>query len=103
MLISIITALISAASAICVALIGARAKAAEARTDAREKRRERESLLSMAMMDASIQLSIVSANALSGGHNNGNVEQARKAAEKARADYEQFLREVTAHAVNGGS
>ena len=96
MTINIITAVISAVSAIIVAYIGAHASRTEKKADAREKRRERESLLSMAMMDATIQLSIVSANALAGGHNNGNVAAAREAAEKARTEYETFLREVTA-------
>ena len=99
-MLTIITAIISAVSAIIVAYISAHTKRAEAKADAREKRRERESLLSMAMMDASIQLSIVSANALAGGHNNGNVETARIAAEKARSDYEAFLREVTAKSLS---
>lgn len=53
----------------------------------------------MAMMDATMQLSIVSANALTNGHNNGNVEEARKAAQKAREDYERFLREVASQSI----
>ena len=93
-MVTIITAIISSISAICVAYIGAHAKKVEARNDKREKRREKESLLSMKMMDATMQLSIVSANALTNGQNNGNVEQAREAAKKAREEYEQFLREV---------
>jgi len=96
---TIITAIISAISAILVAYIGNHAKVVEARNEKREKRREKESLLSMAMMDAAIQLSVVSANALTNGKNNGNVEEARKAAQKARADYEAFLREVTSQSL----
>lgn len=98
-MITIITAVISAISAICVAYIGAHARQTEAKNEKREKRREKESLLSMAMMDATMQLSIVSANALTNGHNNGNVEEARKAAQKAREDYEQFLREVASQSL----
>ena len=94
-MITIITACISAISAIIVAYIGAHTKQMDAKAESREKRREKESLLSMKMMDATMQLSIVSANALTNGQNNGNVEEAREAAKKAREDYETFLREVT--------
>lgn len=65
----------------------------------RAKRRETESRLSMQMMDATLQLSIVTANALTGGHNNGNVEKAREAAEKAQAQYDDFLKDVAAHQI----
>lgn len=95
-MIPIITGIISAISAIIVAYIGAHTKAMDAKAESREKRREKESLLSMKLMDATLQLSIVSANALTHGQNNGNVEEAREAAKKAREEYESFLREVTA-------
>ena len=95
-MIPIITGIISAISAIIVAYIGAHTKKMDAKAENREKRREKESLLSMKLMDATLQLSIVSANALTNGTNNGNVEEARDAAKKAREDYEAFLREVTA-------
>lgn len=98
-MVTIITACISAVSAIVVAYIGVHAKRTEAQAEKREKRREKESLLSMRMMDATMQLSIVSANALTHGHNNGNIEQARAAATKAREEYEAFLREVTAQSL----
>lgn len=98
-MITIITAVISAISAVCVACIGAHAKKVESKNELREKRREQESLLSMAMMDATMQLSIVSANALTNGHNNGNVEEAKHAAQKAREDYERFLREVASQSL----
>ena len=98
-MVTIITACISAISAIIVAYIGVHNKRTEEKAEKREKRREKESPLSMRMMDATMQLSIVSANALTNGHNNGNVEQARAAATKAREDYEQFLREVTSQSL----
>ena len=68
----------------------------DAKAESREKRREKESLLSMKLMDATLQLSLVSSNALTNGHNNGNVEEARESAKKAREEYEAFLREVAA-------
>lgn len=98
-MITIITGVISAISAILVAYIGAHAKRVEDKNEKRESRREKESLLSMAMMDATLQLSIVSANALTNGHNNGNVEEAKKAAQKAKDDYERFLREVASQSL----
>lgn len=64
------------------------------------ERRAEESKLSMQMMDATMQLSIVSANALSGGHNNGNVEAAKEAAERAQEEYQNFLRKVASEAMN---
>lgn len=62
--------------------------------------REEESRCSMQMMYATLQLSIVTANALTGGHNNGNVEQAKLAAQTAEADYQKFLQKVAASAIN---
>lgn len=70
------------------------AKEERERTEKRATRRAEESRLSMKMMDANIQLSIVNANALVGGHNNGNVERARKAAEDAQNEYEAFLQRI---------
>ena len=64
------------------------------------KMRERESRLSMKMIDATLQLSIVEANALTGGHNNGNVERARAAAEAAQIEYHAFLQDIAAHEVS---
>lgn len=48
------------------------------------------------MLDATLQLSVVASNALTNGHNNGNVERARKAAKDAADAYENFMREVAA-------
>ena len=56
--------------------------------------RAEESRLSMQMMSATLQLSVVTANALTGGHNNGNVAQAKDAAQKAMSDYTAFVRKV---------
>lgn len=61
--------------------------------------RRRENLLSLKMMDATLQLSVVTSNALTGGHNNGNVEKARETAEKVAKEYDEFLKEVTAHEI----
>ena len=65
----------------------------------RSELRRRESLLSLEMMDATLKLSVVTANALTGGHNNGNVAVARSSAESVSEKYEQFMRETTAYEV----
>lgn len=106
-MIEVISVCISSVCTVAVALIGMKAaesqkRNAEYQEEEREARRlrEQESRLSMAMMGATLQLSIVNANALTGGHNNGNVELARKAAEKAQADYNAFLQATAATALN---
>lgn len=99
--------IISAVSVIIVAIIEWRASAdrrlmkeAQAEAEIRAEQREKESRLSMQMMDATLQLSVVTSNALTGGHNNGNVEAARRAAEDASRAYKQFLIEATAHSIS---
>ena len=98
--------IIPAAAAVIVAIIEAiaavdRKKTKKSRTEAekQEALRTEEARLSMKMMSATLQLSVVTANALTGGHNNGNVEAARLAAETAQAEYEAFLQKVTAQEV----
>ena len=98
--------IIPAAAAIFVAVIEAlaardrrNAKKEGEKADARYALREEESRLSMQMADATLQLSIVTANALTGGRNNGNVERARQAAAKAQAEYEAFHNRLAAHEV----
>lgn len=102
----ILPVLISSISAIIVAFIGAHSvkverenKKRNVKLEAREKRREQESRLSMDMMYATMQLSIVSANALTNGHNNGNVEAAYKSAQEAKDKYDAFLKDVTSHSL----
>ena len=56
-------------------------------------------MLSMQMMEASIELSDVNAVALQNGKLNGNVEEARKKAKEALDDYKTFLREVTSEVI----
>lgn len=96
-MIEIICALIAAACSVIVALIGRSVKAGNARAERHAKLRQEESELSMKMMDATLQLCVVTANALTGGHNNGNVERAREASKAAAQEYEEFKRRVTAH------
>ena len=99
--------IIPAAAAVLVAVIeaiAARDRRRILKTEQSEMENERiraeQARLSMQMMSATLQLSVVTANALTGGHNNGNVEAARLAAETAQANYEDFLRRVTAQEVS---
>lgn len=98
-MIEIICACIAAISSIIVAFIGLHIKQSNKKSEARAELRQKESMLSLRMMDATLQLSVVTSNALTGGHNNGNVERARKAAEKVAYEYDEFCRAITAHEV----
>lgn len=93
----IICALIAGLASVITAMLGFSIKRSNKRAEAHAKLRERESLLSISMMDAILQLSVVTSNAVTGGHNNGNVERAREAAQKVAAEYEDFIRQTTAH------
>ena len=95
----VICTIITAISLIVVAMIGENVKKANDKADHRGELRREESLLSLRMMDATLQLSVVSANALTNGHNNGNVETSRKAAEQVSRDYADFMRRTTAYEV----
>ena len=75
-------------------------KQAQEEEKLRAIQREKENRLSMQMLDATMQLSIVTANALTGGHNNGNVEAAKKAAEDASRAYKAFLMDTAAHNIS---
>lgn len=75
-------------------------KAEREADELRDQERTEESRLSMKMMSATLQLSVVTSNALTGGHNNGNVERAKKAAEEAEKEYQAFLQRVTAQEIN---
>ena len=98
-MIEIICATIAGVASIITAMVGIGVRQINKRSDRNAKLRQKESLLSLRMMDATLQLSVVTANALTGGHNNGNVERAREAAKKVAEEYEQFLREIAAHEV----
>ncbi len=98
-MVEVICAAIAAASGIAVAVIGRNAAKQSKRAEEHAEARRRESLLSLRMMDATLQLSVVTSNALTGGHNNGNVERAREAAQKVGNEYTKFMQELTAQEV----
>lgn len=95
----IICSVIAAAAAIICAFLARKNALHDAKEEKRQALRRKESLLSMEMMDATMQLCVVTANALTGGHNNGNVERAREAEKAAAEKYRQFMRETTAYEV----
>ena len=98
-MVEVICAVIAAVSAVVVAYVGAKVKQSNDKNDKQAEFRRRESLLSLKMTDATMQLSLTCSNALTGGHNNGNVERAREAAEAAAQEYEEFMMEVTANQI----
>lgn len=67
--------------------------------DDRDARRQKESRLSMRMMEASIELADVNAVALQNGKLNGDVEEARKKAKDALDEYRAFLADVTSEVI----
>lgn len=98
--------IIPAISAIVVAVVEAIAardrKKAKRREDAlkrHEQQRAEDTRLAMAMNSATLKLCVVAANALTGGHNNGNVERAKEAAQKAEAEYDAFVQRLAANQV----
>lgn len=98
-MVEIICAIVTGIFSVVVAVIGLSVRKSNMTAAHQAELRQEESLLSLRMMDATLQLSVVTSNALTGGHNNGNVERAREAAQKVAGDYEDFLRKITAHEV----
>ena len=64
-----------------------------------EQQRAKETKLQMEMNSATLQLCVVTSNALTGGHNNGNVERARQAAKDAEEAYNAYIQELAANQV----
>lgn len=98
-MIEIVGAIISGITAIAVAVLGMRQTAEAKKNEHQSMLRRREAILSLKMSDANMQLSIVTSNALTNGHNNGNVERARIAAEEAAEEYKKFMQELTAETI----
>lgn len=85
---------------IICAWIGAKSERRRKKDEHRAELRQRESMLSLKLMDATLKLASVTAIAVTGsGKLNGNVEEARKAAEDVGQEYADFMRSVTAFEV----
>lgn len=91
---SIVTALISAASAIIVAVMANSYRKVTAETNLKAERRKRESMLSLRMIEATLELALIESEAMTGGKLNGNVEEAKNKAKKAKQEYEAYAKEV---------
>ena len=101
------SAIISAVAAIVVAIIEGislserqKEKKANERREKLATQRAEENALSMKMNFATLQLSVVCSNALTGGHNNGNVERAKLAAQEAESEYRAYLQKIAASQIS---
>lgn len=92
--------IIPAIATIIVAIIEVRGAKERKHTEERAKRRAMESRLSMDLMFSTSEMCDVLCIALKGGHIDGNVDEARATASKAREAYRDFLREQAATQVS---
>ena len=97
--VTVACALISAVATVVVAAIETTNRKHRKREEHRRERRERETYLAMELQSATLDLAFVTSLAVTGGHTNGNVEEAQEKAKEAQENYRRFLREETAHAV----
>lgn len=100
MLVPLLSAIVSGICAIIVAAIGAASARERKRTDARAAVRAEESLLSMRMMSASIDLGVATAMAVQDQKFNGEMTVAKQNAAEIQKDYQAFLQRTTAHQVS---
>lgn len=77
--------------ALVITYYQATGKKAQKKAEERALTRQKESYLSMRMAFTMSKLSDVTAHAVSGGHTNGNMAEARKEAQAARDEYEEFM------------
>ena len=98
-MITLVCALLSGFATIIVAVIETGNHKHRKSEKKRQERRERETYLAMELQSATLDLAFVTSLAVTGGHTNGNVEEAQQKAKEAQAEYRRFLREETAHAV----
>lgn len=101
---SIVCAIISAISAIVVAVISARAskkaQAERAELKKNEDRNTRERLLTMKLLSASCKLSTVTAKAVFNHKTNGDVQDAFDSAQEAQQEYFDFINEVAVNSLS---
>ena len=92
----IIVSIISALSAVTVAIISAMNIKQRKKEEKAAQQRATEARLAMDMQAACIELSDVIAIAVTGGHTNGNVEIARQKAKAAKNAYYNFINSIAA-------
>lgn len=95
----IIVSAITSLAAVIVAVIGGININQRKKDEKLYMQRATEARLGMDMQAASIELSDVIAIAVTGGHTNGNVEEARAKAKKARDNYYAFINSVAVDAL----
>lgn len=95
-MVEIVCAFVAALATIISAYIASMSKRQNDKAEQRGELRRRESLLNLRMSEATLSLAVVCSNALTGGHNNGNVEEARIQATKAANEYKAFIEEIAA-------
>lgn len=96
----VVVALISAASLVLVALIQSNSKKREKEQEQQNHLRAKESKLSMDMMYACCVLSKGTAMALKTNHFNSEVDHGVELVDKATDEYNKFMRETAADAIN---
>lgn len=89
-MLEIVCAIISAATAVAVAFIGAQTK----RSAANNKQLADGICVMMELTSANTELSLVTAKAVTGQHLNGDVAASMDAAAKARSKYDNYCRDV---------
>lgn len=95
----IICAAITAFAGLMVAVLTAKIAKTEARSDAKADLRQKESLLSLKMMNATLDLSKENSIGILSGNNFENIQDALDRANSVSTEYQEFLQEVTAHEV----
>lgn len=100
-------AVISALSAICVAILTGlfardtrRKKAIDDSQKAHEQMRAKESRLAMQLMIASVKLGVATSLAVEQHKFNGEMKEARESAEKTQKDYWEFIKGTAADEIS---
>lgn len=91
---SVIAAVISAIAAVIVARINARQEKQNKEITEHNERREQEAVLFGDMISALCDLTTVTAEAVRGGHTNGNLEEAQRKVAEAEEAYDKFLMDL---------
>lgn len=98
-MVEIICVTLSGFASVLVAVVSHKIDKTTKATEERAARRKEESMLSLELTMASVELTEVCANAMTGGKNNGNVEQARQRVSKAKQRYKDFERRIVAEEI----
>lgn len=95
----VICTLITALAGLIVALLTARIAKSESKEEERAILRQKESLLSLKMMDATLVLSAENAYGILSGNNFENIQAALDKANSVSSEYQEFMQEVTANQI----